>query len=226
MIFLAVFILIWVGLFIISDDKRPFAKRVIGENYLTRWHILPRTRFGNIYLHHFVGSDDDRGFHDHPSWSFSIRLKGRMVEQFPLVIGGRYTQIHSARMAPRFCWRAANFAHRLELKPGESCWTLFIMGPVIRDWGFIVNGEWFHWTRMTNRLGRQLPLFHPRRVTVGTLPDFWARHRPMFLVNGGKVNFAVEVLCGPNGYVTHFDNQGNRITKHGKVIAVPHRRLR
>ena len=47
-------------------DGWPIKPKVIGKNYLSRWHIIPRNRYFNIYLHKFVGSDDDRALHDHP----------------------------------------------------------------------------------------------------------------------------------------------------------------
>jgi hypothetical protein len=28
--------------------------------YMLRWYLIPRNRFCNIYLHHFLRSDDDR----------------------------------------------------------------------------------------------------------------------------------------------------------------------
>lgn len=42
--------------------------------YLTRWHIIPRNRFFNLYLHYFVHGDDDRAKHDHPWRSWSLIL--------------------------------------------------------------------------------------------------------------------------------------------------------
>ena len=37
-----------------------------------------------------------------------------------------------------------NSLHRVELEPGIHAWTLFIPGPKLREWGFIVNGKWMH----------------------------------------------------------------------------------
>ena len=45
---------------------------VIGTNYLERWHLIPRNRFFNVYLHKFSGPDSCRELHDHPWWNLSI----------------------------------------------------------------------------------------------------------------------------------------------------------
>lgn len=54
--------------------------RIIGEEYLCRWYLIPRNRFIGVMLHWFIGSDDDRALHDHPWWSISFLLKGELYE--------------------------------------------------------------------------------------------------------------------------------------------------
>lgn len=126
----------------------------IGVNYLTRWFIIPRNRFFNIYLHRFSGSDDDRALHDHPWHSFSIRLRGELKEVYQPK-GGPYWAIRT-RTPPRFCFRRATFAHRLILVGKKPAWTLFITGPRIREWGFLCPKGWQHWSSMTTREGEQV----------------------------------------------------------------------
>lgn len=48
--------------------------------YMTRWHVLPRNKWLNIYLHRFIHGDDDRALHDHPWHSASLILAGRYIE--------------------------------------------------------------------------------------------------------------------------------------------------
>ncbi|MGH8074261.1 MAG: hypothetical protein ACREO4_09325 [Lysobacter sp.] len=48
--------------------------------YLTRWHVIPRNPWFNIYLHYFEHGDDDRALHDHPWRSWSLLLDGRYRE--------------------------------------------------------------------------------------------------------------------------------------------------
>lgn len=109
------------------------------DPYLRRWWLIPRNRFLNVYLHCFHRSDDDRALHDHPWWSLSLLLCGRYFEQ--TISAGGINHRREYRMG---AWRrrGARFAHRVEIKPGERCWTLFITGPVIREWGFHCPTGW------------------------------------------------------------------------------------
>lgn len=112
---------------------------------MLRWHLIPRNRFFNIYLHHFLHDDDDRALHDHPWWSVSFLLKGQLEE---MLFDDEYRVIDS--WWPIF--RTAKHAHRLILC-SEDAWTLFITGPKSRAWGFYCPHGWRHWTKfvdMTN----------------------------------------------------------------------------
>lgn len=109
------------------------------DPYLRRWWLIPRNRFLNVYLHCFHRSDDDRALHDHPWWSLSLLLHGRYVEQ-TIAVGGIHHRC--AYHAGAWRWRSAKFSHRVEIVPGERCWTLFITGPVIREWGFHCPSGW------------------------------------------------------------------------------------
>jgi hypothetical protein len=121
--------------------------RVINDRYLLRWHIIPRNRWFNVYLHKFLGDDDDRALHDHPWHSLSVCLggDGRLLEVLP---GKRVRSIK--RWRPYF--RKADQAHRLALI-GNHCWTLFITGPRIREWGFLCPQGWRHWEEFTDATG-------------------------------------------------------------------------
>jgi hypothetical protein len=115
--------------------------------YLRRWHLIPRNRWFNIYLHHFLRSDDDRALHDHPWWNASILLRGRYREHVRLSGGGT---IQRVRRLGCVYLRRAEQAHRVELLPdgqgGEMpVWTLFLTGPKIREWGFLCPAGWRHW---------------------------------------------------------------------------------
>lgn len=127
----------------------------IGINYLERWHLVPRNRFINVYLHKFSGSDDDRALHDHPWASLSFLLKGKLREVYPVIINGM--EFHPQRMIPRFkpVFRSASYAHRLEIGR-EPAWTLFITGPKVREWGFLCASGWRHWTLMSTSDGKPI----------------------------------------------------------------------
>jgi hypothetical protein len=114
---------------------------VIGDNYMHRWWLIPRNRYLNIYLHKIMHDDDDRALHDHPWWSVSFLLKGELLE----------INKKGSRSPFRFLplIRSAKFAHMLKVTKGPV-WTLFITGPVIRDWGFHCPRGWVHWKRFVD----------------------------------------------------------------------------
>ncbi len=111
-----------------------------GSEYLVRRYLLPKNRILNIYLHKFLGSDDDRALHDHPWISFSVLLKGELVEH--LADG---SQLNLKRFALKF--RTPSHLHRIELPQGTTAITLFITGPVVRVWGFACPQGWMPWQR-------------------------------------------------------------------------------
>lgn len=131
--------------------------------YMRRWHLIPRNRFANIYLHQFLGDDEDRALHDHPWPNCSLLLSGeyheatfacRPVDGDPLPpIVWRW------RRPGRPVLRRAKTAHRIVLdratggpQAGEPlpCWSLFLTGPILRRWGFWCPfGRWVHWRSFT-----------------------------------------------------------------------------
>lgn len=127
------------------------------DPYLLRWWLIPRNPVFNIYVHQFLRSDDDRALHDHP-WLFncSILLDGEYIEHTPK--GSFFRQAGEWK----FRWWAA--PHRVELltisdwvrtQPDNhnpvSCWTVFITGPRVREWGFLCQQGWIHWKDFTAR---------------------------------------------------------------------------
>lgn len=125
--------------FIIGGAERP---------YLRRHWLLPRNKLFNIYVHEFLRSDDDRALHDHP-WMFncSILLEGMYWEHMP---NGK-----RLREAGDWKFRWGRAPHRVELLEPLGrwtpipCWTVFITGPRVRDWGFYCPKGWVHWKQFT-----------------------------------------------------------------------------
>ena len=122
---------------------------VINGNYLSRWYIIPRNKYFNIYLHHFTGSDDARALHDHPWWSMSVLFKGELQE-VTRQTGVQYTQRRIKKWLPYF--RRPTALHRMVCE--KSAWTLFITGPRVRQWGFQTRQHgWLHWIDYFNLYG-------------------------------------------------------------------------
>src|SRR5690606_31772299 len=106
------------------------------EKYLERYYYLNLRPFARIVIHRFHRSDID-GLHDHPwPWQTFI-LSGGYYESTPEGRFWRPPGYHTTK--------AAEDLHRIELDPEntEEVWTLFMMGPKQKLWGFInENGEW------------------------------------------------------------------------------------
>lgn len=98
--------------------------------YIRRWVV----DFGpfSIRLHHWLSSDDQRNFHDHPWWYLSLVLKGSYQDVSP--------QGTRNRTPFTVSWFPASHQHTVKVAPG-GCWTLLITGREKRQWGFWVKGK-------------------------------------------------------------------------------------
>lgn len=125
------------------------------DPYMRRWHLIPKNRFFNIYLHQVRHSDDDRALHDHPWFNISILLKGQYIEVVPdfSSIPSPYVRIFDLptqrllRKAGSVVFRKPGAAHRLELLSDgagrlKPTWSLFITGPKVRRWGYHCKQGW------------------------------------------------------------------------------------
>lgn len=121
------------------NGTRPYLERY----YLisTRWisYIAPSLSY-RIVLHRTLESDDS-GLHDHPWNWYSRLLSGGYWES---TLEGKFWR------SSKDGWRkrTASDYHRLELDDtsNEETWSLFVMGPKIKDWGFLSkDGQWVHW---------------------------------------------------------------------------------
>ncbi len=124
--------------FVIGGEDNP---------YLKRWYLIPRNPVFNIYVHQFLRSDDDRALHTHP-WLFncSVLLDGEYRE-WTSIADGRLVGWPRYKDETKFRWGKA--AHRIELTNGP-CWTLFITGPVVRNWGFLCPKGFVPWQEFTD----------------------------------------------------------------------------
>lgn len=112
--------------------------RIIGEDgkpYLERYYLL--TALGvRVYLHRFLASDPDRGYHDHPwPWAISIVLAGWYWER----TRGRLRRVRWGGLL------TGDTFHRIEL-PGSRhtrcVWTLFLhRARDVKEWGFLRGME-------------------------------------------------------------------------------------
>lgn len=134
--------------------------------YLVRRRLLRIGPWVAIYLHHFIDDDWSKDFHDHPKRFVSIGLKGSYVEETPFEFtdeGGTQTiTSRRAYIAPWIRSFPATHRHRIVLDRKETftgtwvddCWTLVIVGPKTREWGFWLEGKWMSWKEYVSDWGR------------------------------------------------------------------------
>lgn len=130
-----------------EGKRRVIFDRESKEKYLTRYYYMNLRPFARIVIHQFHRSDVD-GLHDHP-WAF---------QQF-ILTGGYWETTQEGRFwrEPGYhACRNSNFLHRIELdlkRAGEDVWTVFMMGPKEKEWGFIdSDGSWVpHMTYLEKR---------------------------------------------------------------------------
>jgi hypothetical protein len=102
-----------------------------------RWWLMRDEKLCSVYINRHVGSDDLPAPHDHPWDNMTIVLEGKFCEQLYEEDELRETVMRSRGDV---VVRSAAFSHRIEMRPGEECWTLFITGPVVNRWSFKCPG--------------------------------------------------------------------------------------
>lgn len=114
----------------------------------------PETASMKLLLHHFPANADDRDVHDHPRPFWTLVLRGWYDDMKPCQhCAGGLTGVC------RVCWgagvvlnermrpgmlrrRPATHCHRAKAGP-DGCWTLVLMGPLRRQWGFWRRLSWW-----------------------------------------------------------------------------------
>ena len=126
--------------------KRVIMDRVNNERYLERYYLFLKERKWfpfNIFLHKFLKGDPD-DVHDHP-WPYAtLILKGGYYEWVPEFNpkGEMVGQRRYWRRPGHFRVCRPTSYHRIELAEGVTAWTLFMPGPHVREWGFLVRNKW------------------------------------------------------------------------------------
>jgi hypothetical protein len=113
------------------------------DPYLLRWWLIPRNRFFNIYVHKFLRSDDNRALHTHP-WAFNASIL--LLGEYDEVTASGARRLRAGSIKPRI----GASPHRVALVNQMPIVTLFITGPVVREWGFLCPQGWRHWREFTS----------------------------------------------------------------------------
>ncbi len=129
----------------LASERRVIPDRLDPSRpYLTRWYLIggPQHRWFTLALHEFHTSDPT-DLHDHPFSYLTLILTGGYREETPEGVFWR--------KPGHFRFRSARSRHRIQLEGREPVYTLFFMGPRLRNWGFVKNDHWIdHETYLRN----------------------------------------------------------------------------
>lgn len=149
------------------------------HDYLERYYLF--TIFGwRFYIHQFVGSDPDRGLHDHPfakayslilsGWYFEQTRSGtRQVRWFNSLTGDTFHRVVLPPIGKLDCElvKSPDGYLRIEAdRKRQPCWTLFFhKAGNVKPWGF--------WRRLETG-GEGVYMFTPYRYDrEGNQKDWW-----------------------------------------------------
>lgn len=118
-----------------GPDGEPYLERYFLAQF-PKWRWLGKWAGGTIYLHRFIGSDPDRGLHDHP-WevAYSFILSGWYVEERwqNKWLGDKKLAMKSGGALTRI---TGDDQHRVVMEDGAVTWSLFWHSKRIKGWGF------------------------------------------------------------------------------------------
>ena len=174
-----IFITNYLPVKVIRDDK--------GVPFLYRYHIFTLGNDGpGMCIHHFVKSDPERGYHDHP-WrrAVSFILCGRYDERILKNPSENVEYDEYPRNRWSFNWlNGVDNFHRVMIKDGGDAWTIFAFQKRSKTWGMVSllgeykpmsdtvtdkDGGW--WNHVAKGLGlhQRLPIKGNVIATVDTI---------------------------------------------------------
>lgn len=144
--------------------ERNVKCEVIGQEecpMMLRWEFLS-TRFLKAMVHYFPAEVSDRDPHDHPRPFVTFVLRGNYRDESWRPAGEYPGTVAEAMGIPKcervhagaFRYRPAKHLHIVETDE-VGCWTLVVMGPIVREWGFVrlTTGLWWEWGKYIQRFG-------------------------------------------------------------------------
>lgn len=103
-----------------------------GKLHFRRWELL-KTPWFSIWIHGIYAADEDLHLHNHP-WDFkSIVLKGSYIE--------KTDKGFICQSIGKFNSRNGEDFHKIFQLLSPVVYTLFIVSPVKREWGYKVDGK-------------------------------------------------------------------------------------
>lgn len=136
--------------------RKEEIRRGDGTIYLNRWTLFRgKSRLWGyiglydvrVYIHKFTAGDGTKCLHDHPNTLRSFVFWNGYVEY----IWDKWAKNEQRKEIKAPCYRKfpASHTHRVELRNNKPGWTLVIMSPKKREWGFFVKEDgkrkWVKW---------------------------------------------------------------------------------
>lgn len=128
-----------------------------GLLYLRRFYLSPKLFGHRLFLHHIIRSDDDRAPHTHPFAFTSLILRGSYRErQYTGCYNGcgPHLQRDETYFVGDVLRRTPDTCHILTLE--RPCWTLVIVGPTVKPWGFLTPTGWIEASKYLKSIGSEL----------------------------------------------------------------------
>lgn len=148
--------------------ERYVEVEIIGQEacpLMMRWEFLD-VGFLKAMVHYFPAEVSDRDPHDHPRPFVTLVLRGNYRDEswVPLPFDERQeSEVQTGSLgvpamerlhAGSFRYRSAEHLHIVETD-AVGCWTLVVMGPIVREWGFVrlASGSWWPWGKYVQKFG-------------------------------------------------------------------------
>lgn len=198
---------------VIRDDK--------GIPFLYRYHLFTLGNDGpGMCIHHFVKSDPDRGYHDHP-WekSLSFILCGGYAERILDKNNENGYITHNRKRWTFNYLKGSGVFHRVMIDEGKDAWTLFMFQKRSKTWGMVGldgqykamstqvsdnDGGW--WYYVSKGLGIHSHIEHKGKV-IATVDIVVMAENKLLLIKRGK-----------NPYKDSWAFPGGRIEQKDKDI--------
>lgn len=120
---------------------------------MVRWTVVKFPfGLGKLLVHHFPPNVTDRDPHDHPSPFITLIVKGGYFNTEWEKYGEK--TVPTVEWLGRGALRYRPAAHmHITTTDQRGSWSVVLMGPKTRAWGFLRNGVWMAWKPYVERFG-------------------------------------------------------------------------